>query len=66
MIKMYKISSRMPKSKSDKKSSRHSKQQQNLTPKSIPGEIWYESRRLHLIGAPISIFKTWWDSVRAI
>jgi hypothetical protein len=30
---------------------------QNLTPESILEEIWYGSRRLHLIGAPIYIFR---------
>jgi hypothetical protein len=27
-----------------------------LTPESILGEIWYESRALHLISAPICVF----------
>jgi hypothetical protein len=32
-------------------------EKQGLTPESILGEIWYESRGLHLIGAPIRVFK---------
>jgi hypothetical protein len=39
---------------------------QDLTPESILEEIWNGSRGLDLIGAPIRIFKTWWDSVKAI
>jgi hypothetical protein len=40
---------------------------QKLTPKSILEEIWYGSRGLHIIGAPIYLFKkTWWDSARVI
>jgi hypothetical protein len=32
-------------------------EKQGLTLESILGEIWYGSRRLHLIGAPIRVFK---------
>jgi hypothetical protein len=30
---------------------------QDLTPESILEEIWYGSRGLHLLGAPIHVFK---------
>jgi hypothetical protein len=39
---------------------------QDLTPESIFEEIWYGSRGLHLIGAPICIFKDMWGSVGAM
>jgi hypothetical protein len=37
----------------DQEGSRHLKYRQSLTPKSILGDIWYESHGLHLLGAPI-------------
>jgi hypothetical protein len=40
-----------------KKRNGHLEQHQNLTPKSILGKIWYNSWGLHLIGAPIHVFK---------
>jgi hypothetical protein len=42
---------------SDQERSRHLKYRQSLTPESIIGEIWYESRGLHLLGTSICIFK---------
>jgi hypothetical protein len=32
-------------------------EEQGLTPESILEEIWYGGRGLHLIGAPICLFK---------
>jgi hypothetical protein len=52
--------------KKNKKRNQHSEELQNFVPESILGEIWYRIQGLHLTGAPIRIFKTWWDSVRAI
>jgi hypothetical protein len=46
---------------SDQERSRHLKstafEKHGLTPESILGEIWYRSRGLQLLGAPIRIFK---------